>query len=222
MNRPPALLAPPTAMIPARAEGNVHRPSTSTHSVVSTHGSRVVPHITSTSPASPQGATSCSPSTSMVPADTGAPSRSPMAAAPGLMAGNCSEVMPISSSNSGAQPCPSDIGVMAIAVDESMAATPHRAWLASACAGHRASAPSQPANQRAKPTASPSVASVPDPTPRPRASPYSRPTVTGVPTESTPHMDGTMAETVTAAIDRSAAPASIWSQALSTPSIHAP
>ena len=86
-----------------------------------------------------------------------------------------------------------------------MAPTPPRAWFATAWAGHSPAASVFAASHAGE-------ARPPRRRPRfrpraPRPSPYRRPGVTGSPASSTPHSDGTIAATVTAATSSAAHPA---------------
>ena len=108
----------------------VHSPSASGHPSPTAQVMRVVPQITSTSPGESAPATSCSARASTVPAATGTSPRSPMGVESIARWGS----LP-GSHHWASHPSAPNTGRQVMAVTPSMAAAPHKAWLATAWAG---------------------------------------------------------------------------------------
>ena len=128
------------ASCPAAVCGIVQRPGTSSHSSVTTQVMSVVPQMTSTSPASSAPATSCSAKASIVPPPSERRRRQP-SAPPGRLSPGTIRGQPVDGVR---RPRPTQGLVPAreveqreavMAVTVSMAPSPPRAWLATACAG---------------------------------------------------------------------------------------
>jgi hypothetical protein len=146
MNRPPALLGPPVSSLPAEVCGIVKKPGAAASLVVTAQVISVVPRMTRTSPSLSAPATICSAMASMHPDARAGPSASappptvPARHAVGTSRGSWSMVTLVASITSWFQPTQSNSGIAQAAVDVSSTASPHNAWLATACAGQNPAA----------------------------------------------------------------------------------